>query len=492
MLQIKAILLITGLSLLVTAPVLAAGPLGGMPAGPLGGIGGIAGALPRLPVSAGSTISNLPQPAVAAPSPVTGVAGFPAAGVSGVTSATGSASTAVTSGLPQLDTHLPVEAAQSVISSVSQSAASTSSGVQAIAVPAIPRDIVGRPIVPALLERDPRGATIVKNEVLAVSPTRVSLGIAQSLNFTVLRDENLGALGLRAVTLKVPPGLGTAAALALLRRSDPSGTYDYGHTYAPMESKIQSAQMDALANQPADDIRIGMIDGGLDRHHSAFLNARIETKSFEGQSQDIPTIHGTEVASLLIGKDRNFCGYLPGAELYAADVFRGSPTGGTATDIALALNWLAEHRVPVTNISLAGPANALLAAAVKSFVSKGFILVAAAGNDGPAAPANYPAAYHGVIGVTSVDSNRKLEIDANLSGAVFAAPGVGIAAATLPNGYASVTGTSFAAPLVAARFAVSLRIPDPELAAEVVASMEKQAASLDGKLLYISMPPAQE
>jgi subtilisin family serine protease len=202
-----------------------------------------------------------------------------------------------------------------------------------------------------------------------------------------------------------------------------------------------------------------MIDGAIEKRHPAFRNASLIIEGFAPNAGVQGTLHGTAVASLLVGQERGFSGYMPGATLYAADVFGDAPDGGSADIIARALNWLAANNIAVTNISLAGPPNLLLVAAVKAFIARGHTLVAAAGNGGPAAPSNYPAAYPGVVAVTSVDSNRRPELDAN-RGAQFAALGVDVRAATLPDGYAGVTGTSYAAPAVTARFALLLRSPD--------------------------------
>jgi subtilisin family serine protease len=184
-------------------------------------------------------------------------------------------------------------------------------------------------------------------------------------------------------------------------------------------------------------------------------------RSFAGRATSPPTPHGTAIASLLVGKSKDFSGYLPGASLYAADVYGGAADGGSALDIARALNWLARKGIAVTNISLSGPPNALLGAAVKAFIGAGHVLVAAAGNNGPAAPPNFPAAYPGVICVTSVDRDQEFELDANLSDCRFAARGVDVRAASLPRGYGRFTGTSYAAPMVSARFA--LLMPNPGL-----------------------------
>ena len=77
---------------------------------------------------------------------------------------------------------------------------------------------------------------------------------------------------------------------------------------------------------------------------------------------------------------------------------------------------------------------------------------AAVGNDGPAAPAQYPASYPGVIAVTGVDAGGRALPEAGKAAHLdFAAPGADMAAALPGNGYTRVRGTSFAAPLVAAR-----------------------------------------
>ena len=83
-------------------------------------------------------------------------------------------------------------------------------------------------------------------------------------------------------------------------------------------------------------------------------------------------------------------------------------------------------------------------------------MVAAVGNDGPAAPPQYPASYPGVIAVTGVDAkDRALREAGRAAHLDFAAPGADLAAALPGKGYTSVRGTSFAAPLVSARLAAT-------------------------------------
>jgi hypothetical protein len=343
---------------------------------------------------------------------------------------------------------------------------------------AVVRDTVGRPASSRDFERDVNGARVVRGEVLAVAPSDASLAIAKRLAFETIREESMPSLGLSVVVLRAPDGVSVTDALALLRKADPSGSYDYDHIYDPSgDGGDGAASSDGAASTGV--ARIGMIDAGVDRRHPALFDAAIERKTFVGNGDGPPTEHGTAVASLLVGQDGDFHGALSGATLYAADVYGGVATGGSADAITRALAWLAGEGVPVVNISLAGPPNLLLAAATAAFLKRGHVLVAAVGNNGPAAGIRFPAGYPGVFGVTSVDAHRAIELDANQGADVaFAARGVNVRAAGLGGKYVTVTGTSFAAPIVAARFAVLLDKPDPAKAARAWLVLEHAAVDL--------------
>ena len=126
------------------------------------------------------------------------------------------------------------------------------------------------------------------------------------------------------------------------------------------------------------------------------------------------------------------------------------------TSIVRALDWAASKNPSVINISLVGPSNVVLARAIAAVRARGIQVVAAVGNDGPAAPPQYPASYPGVIAVTGVDGHGRALPEAGKSTHLdFAAPGADMLAAFPGNGYTTVRGTSFAAPLAAARLALA-------------------------------------
>jgi subtilisin family serine protease len=229
------------------------------------------------------------------------------------------------------------------------------------------------------------------------------------------------------------------------------------------------------ADQPLP--RVGLIDSGVDSSHPVFHDTLIHPWGCGGRL--LASAHGTAVASLLVGRSVRFHGVLDRAELYAADVYCDAPTGGAVDALAAAFAWLAEQRIGVINVSLVGPDNAALAQIVRALTSRGYVLVAAVGNDGPAAPPLYPASYPHVVGVTAVDAHRRVLIEAARGNQVmFAARGADMAAADVGGKYAPIRGTSFAAPIVAALLAPFVSAPDLGKSSAAIESLAKSAIDL--------------
>jgi subtilisin family serine protease len=336
----------------------------------------------------------------------------------------------------------------------------------------------------AALEADPRGAPILRSEVVALSPTQEALDRARQAGFAIGRTRTLEGLDVSIVVLQAPPGMSTRRALRELREADPQGTYDYNHVYQQSGLVAGAAQGTTDAGSvPADNAagsKVGLIDAGIQRSHPVFAGVAIHEQGCAGAP--IPSAHGTAVASLMVGRAEQFEGAAPGAELYAADVYCGLASGGAVDAIADALAWLSRGRVPVINISLVGPHNALLEQMIRIVTARGHVVVAAVGNDGPSAPPLYPAAYPQVIGVTGVDAKRRVLLEACRGKHVaFAAPGANISAAGLDTAFAAVRGTSFAAPIVAGLLARSMRVPASDMAQAAVATLETQARDLGTK-----------
>jgi subtilisin family serine protease len=344
-----------------------------------------------------------------------------------------------------------------------------------------------------VLEADPNGNPIVRAEIVAYSPSAEALGRARTLGFTILREQTSEALDVHIVVLRTPARSATRRALNQLRAADPAGTYDFNHIYldsgteppgeiaATPNSQIEAGgASSSTQSAAASGIRVGLVDGGVDISHPVFRNTLIQHHGCGGKS--IISAHGTAVASLLVGKSTLFSGVSPDAELFAADVYCGLDTGGDVDAIIDAIAWLTHELVPVINISLVGPPNLILEHVVKGAIGRGYLIVAAVGNDGPGASPLYPASYVGVVGVTAVDARRRVLLEAGRCPQVrFAAPGADMAAAGLSNSFAAVRGTSFAAPIVAGMLAQSIREPNVDAASDAIESLKRKAVDLGSR-----------
>jgi len=336
-----------------------------------------------------------------------------------------------------------------------------------------------------VIEADDLGRPVVRGEILALAPGPEALATAERAGFRVRTRDELAELGLRSVVLQAPRGVSAVEALAQLRALDPAGAYDFNHLYQESGTLAGRAATAAAASAAdptaAPGARIGLVDGGVAPRQPALAGARIVQRGFAAGGPN-PSPHATAVASLLAGRQGPFRGAAPGATLFVADVYGRTPAGGSAEAIAQALGWLAQAGAPVINISLVGPPNLILEAAVKALVARGHVVVAAVGNDGPAAPPLYPAAYPGVVAVTGVDARRRLLPEASRGTHVdFAAPGAEMAAAGLDGGFVAVRGTSFAAPLAAGLIARQMTVPDRAAAERAIAAVGRQALDLGAR-----------
>ena len=308
------------------------------------------------------------------------------------------------------------------------------------------------------LEFDGLGNPAVHGRLLALDPPKAALAAIRKAGFTVTASERDPLLATSIIVLQAPRGMSAPVAMVRIRRAAPGIVVEFDHVYEPAGGSLgvtsvalaSSAAAVAAAGSPT---LIGMIDGGV-AESPALENASIEQKGFAGAPQ--ATGHGTAVASLIVGSNGKFRGAAPAASLLVADVYGGNPAAGSALGIAKAISWVAGHRPSVINVSLVGPRNRLVERAIAAAQARGIKIVAAVGNDGPAAPPLYPASQAGVIAVTGVDGTNRALVEAGRSDHLdYSAPGADMAAAMPGKGYAIVRGTSFAAPLVSARLALT-------------------------------------
>jgi subtilisin family serine protease len=317
---------------------------------------------------------------------------------------------------------------------------------------------------PRRVDVDPHGAPILRGEFLAMGRSDAQRDAVRALGFSVDRATPADAtLGLDFVVLHDTRSRRTAKAMRVLQQAAPDATFTYQHLYLPAgDADVANATSSATPPSSAPTRRVGLIDGGVDPADPAFARARIEQ---HGCKTATVSRHGTAVAARLVdgGPDT----------LYAADLWCGDAVGGATSNLVDALAWMARERVAVINISLVGPDNPVLARAVQAMIARGHVLVSAVGNDGPAAPPLFPAAYPDVIGVSGVDARDRVLPESGSGDQVdFCASGV------VGSGRNALRGTSFAAPIVARKAAQLLDAPRVGAATQVQQQLAGEARDL--------------
>lgn len=247
---------------------------------------------------------------------------------------------------------------------------------------------------------------------------------------------------------------------------------------------------------------VAVVDTGVDGTHPDLVGNVLPGKKFlkGGGRADRETenSHGTAMASLIAGHGHGpgggagVRGLAPSAKilplLVNTDEDLQFGTGKGATPVSQAIRYAVDHGASVINLSLGDTFKPTdLDDAVQYARQKDAVLVAAAGNDGVAAP-EYPAGIPGVISVGGVYSSGKIWEKSNYgSNNLLSAPGVEITGAGRDHGYVSGTGTSNATAYVSAAAAL-LRSKFPDLTAGQIVNRLVKTAKLPESIKGAKLP----
>jgi subtilisin family serine protease len=173
------------------------------------------------------------------------------------------------------------------------------------------------------------------------------------------------------------------------------------------------------APPPLAQVRVAVIDSGVDLTHPDLLGRIAKAKSFVGGTAQDTRGHGTIVAGIVAAELDNstgIAGLAPGAELLVAKVVSSGGTISVEAE-AKAIRWAVRKGARVINISLGGlrdprrpgrdTYSRLEEQAIGYAVRRGAVVVAAVGNadQAPRTPwlfASYPAALPHVLGVSAL------------------------------------------------------------------------------------------
>jgi serine protease AprX len=303
-------------------------------------------------------------------------------------------------------------------------------------------------------------------------------------------------VGALAVTLKAKKVLVLAKMPGLTITSDSRVKLDSTPTSAQVWPTAEGLRPFYLETEKyrASTPTIAIVDSGIDQKRLDFdggarvVDDQVITKLIPNSAGD-GRGHGTFVAGVAAGSATGYAGAAPAAKIVSLDVMDDSGMARTS-DVIAAAQWIYEHRddrnIRVANFSLHStvPSNFTndpLDKAVEKLWFAGVTVVAAAGNygkpDGPSgvmfAPGNDPFVI--TVGALDLDGSvkvwnhdvpnwsaygytydgfRKPEISASGRYMVGPVPGTASLLAQKPGnfvapGYMRLSGTSFAAPVVA-------------------------------------------
>jgi subtilisin family serine protease len=247
---------------------------------------------------------------------------------------------------------------------------------------------------------------------------------------------------------------GDTAAAAIVRLSNVPGVLwaQQNHIYQLMGNGTALPKRFALHHIPVMPPvagTIALIDSAVALSHDALRGATIRQEPLRANMK--PGIHGTAIASLLVGTGQ-VPGMARGAQLVSFAAFEEQAKGpalAQSRTLAKALDAAVKLKPHVLNLSFGGAADVLLARLLDAAHTRGICVAAAAGNGGKNGQVPFPASHPASLAITAVDEKLRAYEHATPGSRIdVAGVGVNLLAAT-PKGYRQMSGTSFAAAVVA-------------------------------------------
>lgn len=244
--------------------------------------------------------------------------------------------------------------------------------------------------------------------------------------------------------------------------------------YDKWDLKMIEAETVVKAGCAGRGVQVGIIDSGVANHPD--LGSNILTGyNYLTKSNDVTDNigHGTFVSGLIGATVNNvgIDGVAPECEIVPLKCFDTGYTTRVSHICAAMYDAVDNYGCDVINMSLGvGSYSKTFESAVNYAVENGVIIVAAVGNTGTEA-LYYPAAFDGVVGVASVDSEGERSAFSQMNESVMiTAPGEYVYSTDVSGGYSTKKGTSFSAPLVSGCIAAFMNI-DEELDVEKLAEI---------------------
>jgi subtilisin family serine protease len=249
---------------------------------------------------------------------------------------------------------------------------------------------------------------------------------------------------------------------------------------------------DAYTSVSTGNQLVAVLDSGIKASHEDFATGQIRCDigaDFTGETLSTngcvdPHGHGTHVAGTVgavANNGKGIAGIAPGVPILPVRVL-GAGGGGTSTTVSKGIVYAVDRGATVITMSLGGGYAATLDTAVKYATDHNVVVIAAAGNNRASGnAAQWPAASPGAESVAATDSSNVTATFSNSSGtADIAAPGVNTASTLTDGSYGFKSGTSMAAPHVAAAAALYRATHPGSTEAGTRAALESAATDIEG------------
>lgn len=265
-----------------------------------------------------------------------------------------------------------------------------------------------------------------------------------------------------------------------------------GVVVAIIDTGVDRTHPDLAAHLWRDTREGGDTGGGLDDDRDGLVDDErgwdfVDNDNDPTETADNPAAsvagHGTFIAGLVA---------LVAPECRIMPIRAFAPDGtSNAFTVAAAIKYAVDHGANIINLSFGSPRNSgVVREAIKYARQNGATLVAAMGNENKDTDSSpqYPAVLKGVLGVAAIDAGSRKAAFSNF-GSDVRVDALGLKlTSTYPGvegggGYATWSGTSFAAPLAAAAAALVLAEDYKQDASGVI---EDTAIDIDGLNPYFS------
>ena len=308
--------------------------------------------------------------------------------------------------------------------------------------------------------RGARSGVYRQSRTYSGTPARIArllAAIATDFRLKPVEGWPMRSLGVHCAVFEIDHGVSLATVVADLdadarvesvqrmqqfevQESTESGSWD--DPYLSLQRSLEDSGITRAHRwSTGKNVRIAVIDTGVDVNHPDLRGQVIENRNFISDAARAPDRHGTAVAGVIAsvaGNRQGIVGVAPGARILALQACTQRDADGRGTCTSFSLARALDHAISadsdVLNLSLGGPPDVLLERLLGKAIERNIVVVAARG-DGRA-DALFPATLPSVIAVGGPA--------APAAAGELSAPGLDVLTLVPPDGYDFLSGSSIA------------------------------------------------